>query len=101
MRRCIRHLLGKGWMEMPRVYAPAPRNGCRRSGAQVDEDRAVLDAGPKAGDANGGVVDVGPGGHVPPPRVPGARDDRALEVAGTEGTAPVAARVAAGVARAA
>src|SRR5882762_7596083 len=85
---------------MPRVYAPAARNGRRRSGAQVDEDRAVLHAGAKAGDAHGGVVDVGPGGHVPAPRVPGARDDRALEVAITEGAAAMTARVVDGVVRA-
>src|SRR5207249_7534460 len=66
---------------------------CARSGAQLDEDRAVLHAGGKAGHAHRGIVDIGAGGHVPAPGVPGADHDGALEIAVTERPAAMAARV--------
>src|SRR2546422_6273577 len=73
----------------PERHGPA----CARSGAQLDEDRAILHAGGKAGHAHRGIVDVGAGGHVPAPGVPGADHDGALEIAVAERAAAMAARV--------
>src|SRR3989442_1530880 len=60
---------------------------------QIDEDGALLDGHREAGHLHGGVVDVGAGRHVPPPGVPGARHDGAIEVALAERPPAVGAGV--------